>query len=185
MSNISNESRKFKNKKRMMYIAGEDFYLYTYAVFNILHVLNCRSSESQFIDHRKLPFYIYIASNHSVADIYSRYKRRESEINQEDRKLLLDCYYNSLGKDKVIYRLITILEREGYLIVEKDSKSNSLNLYLSEDKRIDEFTSNELFKRERDNIGKVYGFYARGHTVKFETALNSLFYKFRVGNWLL
>lgn len=185
MNNSAIENKKLKNKKRLMYIASEDFYLYTYSIFNILSTLECVNSESMFFDHRKLPFYIYFSSDGKIADIYKRYKKREAEINYEDRRLLVDCYYNSISKDKMIYRLLLILEKEGYIGVEKDPKNNSLNLYLKENSNISSFTDNPLFEKERKNILLVKEFYKNGHKVKFETSLNSLFYKFKVGNWLL
>lgn len=168
-----------------MYIAGEDFYLYTYCILNTLTVLDCYSEENMFYDHRKLPFYIYFSSNRYVADIYSRYKNRENTINHSDRKLLVDCYYNSIGKDRVIYRLLKVLENKGFVKLKKENDKNIFGVYISDKKLVDEFVCNEMFNQERENIDKVRNYYKNGKKVKFETALQNLFYKFRVGNWLV
>ena len=178
-------NRKFLDKKRLMYIAGNDFYLYTYSIFNILYALKCTDKDNLFHDHRKLPFYINFCNNNLVADVYHRHSKTKVDVNDSDRQLLINCFYNSLNKDKVIYRLLLILEDKGLINITKSENSNFLDLYLVESEPVKKFVLNPLFEIERQNIKQVNSFYNRGHKVKYETAMNSLFYKFKVGKWLL
>lgn len=185
MAEVDFEAEKLKVKKRLMYIAGEDFYLYTYCILNTLTVLDCYSEDSMFCDHRKLPFYIYFSSNTYVSDVYSRYKNREDAINHSDRKLLVDCYYNSIGKDRVIYRLLKVLEDKDFVKLKKQDDKNIFDVYISNKTTVDDFIGNEIFNQERENIAKVSNYYRNGRKVKFETAVQNLFFKFKVGNWLV
>ena len=57
-------------KKRLMYLSGEDFYLYCYSVLVILDSLGCRDGRF-FRDYRKLAFLTDIISNDKTVYVVS------------------------------------------------------------------------------------------------------------------
>src|SRR5690554_7704158 len=99
-------------KKRLMYLSGEDFYLYCYSVFVILDFLGCRDGK-YFRDYRKLAFLTDIINDDKAVYVVSR--SLGETLNPKDYECLLDSYSNGLTRRSEILKLLFVLEKKGYV----------------------------------------------------------------------
>ncbi len=167
-------------KKRLMYLSGEDFYLYCYSVFVILDALRC-SGGRYFRDYRKLSFLTDIISNDKTVYVVSN--STGDKLNSKDHELLLDSYSNGLMRRSEILKLLFMLEKRGLVMLER-GKAQEINVSLSTDKLPDDFLSKNVFESENKNIVSVSKKVGRLASLTLETMLKRIYTDNGVRTWV-
>lgn len=167
-------------KKRLMYISGEDFYLYCYSVFMILDYLNCRDGK-YFRDYRKLAFLTDIISNDKTVYVVSH--SSGEKLNPKDYECLLDSYSNGLTRRSEILKLLFVLEKKGYVSLNK-SQAQEIDVTLIKENLPSEFFGNNIFDSEYKNINDVSKKVRRLATLTLDTMLNKIYIENGVRTWV-
>lgn len=172
MSNVS-------IKKRIMYLSGEDFYLYCYSVFVVLDSLDCVNGK-YFRDYRKLAFLtdiindskkVYVISNHSGQN-----------LNPKDYECLLDSYSNGLTRRSEILKLLFALEKRGYLILSRGN-AQEIDVTLAKDNLLNKFLSSNFFESEHNNMKKLSKKVGRLASLTLDTMLKKIYVENGVRTW--
>lgn len=173
MSNIS-------AKKRLMYLSGEDFYLYCYSVFVILDSLDCCDGK-YFRDYRKLAFLTDIISDDKTVYIVSNSSGKK--LNPKDYEYLLDSYSNGLTRRSEILKLLFVLEKRGYIVLER-GRTQEINISLSKENLPNDFLSQNVFESECKNIISVSKKIGRLASLTLETMLSKIYVENGVRTWV-
>lgn len=166
-------------KKRMMYLSGEDFYLYCYSVFVILDSLGCRDGK-YFRDYRKLAFLTDIISDDKTVYVVS--SSSGEKLNPKDYERLLDSYSNGLTRRSEILKLLFVLEKRGYLSLDR-GKAQEINLTLTKENLPNNFFSSNIFDSESKNIKDVSKKVGRLASLTLDTMLNKIYVENGVRTW--
>lgn len=172
MSNIS-------TKKRLMYLSGEDFYLYCYSVFVILDCLGCQDGK-YFRDYRKLSFLIDIISDDKTVYVVSH--SSGGKLNPKDYERLLDSYSNGLTRRSEILKLLFVLEKRGYVSLNR-GKAQEIDVTLAKGSLPDEFLSKNVFDSESKNIKDISKKVGRLASLTLDTMLNKIYVESGVRTW--
>lgn len=173
MSNIS-------AKKRLMYLSGEDFYLYCYSVFIILDSLGCRDGK-YFRDYRKLAFLTDIISDDKTVYVVSH--SSDEKLNPKDYECLLDSYSNGLTRRSEILKLLFVLEKRGYVGLNR-GKAQEIDVTLSKDNLPDDFLNSSVFYSECNNIKDISKKVGRLATLTLDTMLSKIYVDNGVRTWV-
>lgn len=166
-------------KKRMMYLSGEDFYLYCYSVFVILDSLGCRDGR-YFRDYRKLAFLTDIISDDKTVYVVSH--AFGEKLNPKDYECLLDSYSNGLTRRSEILKLLFVLEKRGYVVLDK-GKGQEINVSLCKDNLPIDFLNKNIFGTECRNIINVSKKITRIASLTLDTMLNKIYVENGVRAW--
>jgi|WetSurMetagenome_2_1015567.scaffolds.fasta_scaffold26925_2 hypothetical protein len=139
------------NKKKLMYVKGEDYYYFTYNLLVLLDVLGCDNADRKFIDYKKMAFLVDFVADKSLIDIYSSHLLKGNNINLNDKELYVRTYSEGLIRINQIMRLIVFLEKKGILSLERVSKRNVIHLWLNRENLPDDFFDKKLFAMEYEN----------------------------------
>ena len=172
MSNIS-------TKKRLMYLSGEDFYLYCYSILVILDSLGCRDGK-YFRDYRKLAFLIDIISNEKIVYVVSH--SSGEKLNPKDYECLLGSYSNGLTRRSEILKLLFVLETRGYVSLNR-GRTQEIDVALSWDNLPNDFFNNNIFDSECKNIKVVSKKVGRLASLTLDTMLNKIYVENGVRTW--
>jgi len=118
-------------KKRLMYLSGEDFYLYCYSIFIILDALGSSSGKA-FRDYRKLAFLVNIINDEKLVYILSNSKGES--LNPYDKECLFASYSEGLSKRSEILKLVFTLEKKGFLVLSKGKRKEEIDVSLVKEK---------------------------------------------------
>lgn len=173
MSNIS-------TKKRLMYLSGEDFYLYCYSVFVILDHLGCRNGK-YFRDYRKLAFLTDIINDDKTVYVVSR--STGEKLNPKDYECLIDSYSNGLTCRSEILKLLFVLEKRGYVSLNR-GKAQEIDVTLVKENLPHDFLSNNVFEAECKNITNISKKVGRLASLTLDTMLNKIYVENGVRTWV-
>lgn len=165
-------------KRRLMFIKWEDYNYLTYNLLIILKYLWCEDINKSFIDTKKIIYLIFLVSDKKYLNILRRVKRIDDSlyISSFDREVLTKLYYEWLDNIKQLNQLLFILDKKWYIGIVKE-KSN-YNLYIKDNIFLNEMLDSNLFTYEIDNMVLLQKELQRSRTLKFDTFMNNLFYKF-------
>lgn len=173
MSNIS-------AKKRLMYLSGEDFYLYCYSIFVVLDSLGCCDGK-YFRDYRKLAFLTDIISDDKTVYVVSH--SIGERLNPKDYECLLDSYSNGLMRRSEILKLLFVLEKRGYIVLEK-GKAQEINVSLNKESLPEKFLGKKTFESEYENVKNVSKKVGRLAALTLDTMLNKIYVDNGVRTWV-
>lgn len=166
-------------KKRLMYLSGEDFYLYCYSVFVILDSLGCRDGK-YFRDYRKLAFLTDIITDDKTVYVVSH--SAGEKLNPKDYECLLDSYSNGLTRRSEILKLLFVLEKRGYVSLNR-GKAQEIDVTLTKENLPNDFLSNNIFDSECKNIKDVSKKVVRLASLTLDTMLNKIYVENGVRTW--
>ena len=166
-------------KKRLMYLSGEDFYLYCYSVFVILDSLGCRDGK-YFRDYRKLAFLTDIISDDKTVYVVSH--SSGEKLNPKDYERLLDSYSNGLTRRSEILKLLFVLEKRGYVSLNR-GKAQEIDVALTKENLPSDFLSINFFDSESKNIKNVAKKVGRLASLTMDTMLNKIYAENGVKTW--
>ncbi|MFT0212846.1 hypothetical protein VQ643_09545 [Pseudomonas sp. F1_0610] len=166
-------------KKRLMYLSGEDFYLYCYSVLVILDSLGCRDGKF-FRDYKKLAFLTDIISDDKTVYVVSHSSGKK--LNPKDYECLLDSYSNGLIRRSEILKLLFVLEKRGYVIL-KRRNIQEIDVTLAKDNLPDDFLNSNVFESESQNIKKLSKKVIRLASLTLDTMLSKIYVENGVRAW--
>jgi hypothetical protein len=167
-------------KKRLMYLSGEDFYLYCYSILVILDSLDCHDGK-YFRDYRKLAFLTEIISDNKTVYVLSH--SVGEKMNPKDHERLLDSYSSGLTRRSEILKLLFVLEKRGYVVLER-GRAQEINLTLSKDQLPEEFLGKSMFEFEYKNIRSVSKKVRRLASLTLDTMLSKIYTDNGVRTWV-
>ncbi len=166
-------SEKIENKKRIMYMSGEDFYFFTYNILLILKELGCTDGRV-FKDYRKLPYVVDVISDQHLLNILKRnnFGRIKSPV---DRRHLISSYTNCKIKTSEYLKLLFSLEKKGLIKLSSSKKSSQIDVSLNKESIAREFFKSEFFDKERENISTLKSEVQRMSSINFDTLIDKLY----------
>ncbi len=170
-------------KKSIMFIKGEDFYFLAYNILVLLDVLNCIEDKRVFRDYRKLSYLIDFISDYKLNQIIRYYSTANKQLNPYDHELLTRAYSNALIRKNQILKLLHFLEKRKLVMLVRDKRNSTLNLYLKKDFREKKFLNSELFDSEKQNSILLKNLIPRLSSLKFDTLQNTLFEIYGIKTW--
>lgn len=141
-----------KAKKQLMYLSGEDFYLFCYSIFIILDSLGCVSGKI-FRDYRKLAFLINILNDEKLIYILSSVKGGVG--NAFDKERLVNSYSTGLMKRSEILKLCFTLEKKRFLTLERGKDLSEINVSLNKTAIPNSFFNKDIFSAEYEIAAKI------------------------------
>jgi hypothetical protein len=172
-----------ENKKRLMFIKGEDFYFLTYNIIIILNTFGCTSEAKTFKDYRKFAFLIDFISDWSLLNILLAYPSGK-HVNYRDKESLTRSYSSGLVRMNEILKLLFALEKKGILGLTKNATNGNLDVYLNKSAIPEDLFENEIFKLEQDNANMLKRSFSKISMLKLETLLNNFYYTYGITKWL-
>ncbi|PIK13532.1 hypothetical protein [Halobacteriovorax sp. JY17] len=182
-------SSKIRNKKRLMFISGEDFYLMAYSIVIILDELGCFEGKKTFKDHRKFAFLISVMGDSRFKSIWVKLGIRNSSeksiLSIDERKIMLDAYYWAIGKDPTIERLLINMEKNGILALTSDSSKKVFDVSLREHEGVKKILDCDLYDYDRDVFRALASVVKRMNVLTLESFVEKTFHKFEIGKCLV
>lgn len=181
------------NKKRIMYLAGEDYYLFTYSALLILHVLKCKD-QKYFKDYRKLAFLIEILNNENIIFILrSREAVDDSDLapngvevkilNPVDKDYLFRSYATGIARRSEILKILFTLEKLNYVSLRRGEKDFEIDVSLNSSAIPKDFFSARIFSRELGNMEKIKSIVKRLGSLSLATMIDRIYEKNGVKTW--
>ena len=167
-------------KKRLMYLSDEDFYFYCYSVFVILDSLGCRDGK-YFRDYRKLAFLTDIVGDDKTVYVVSHSLGKSP--NPKDYERLLDSYSNGLTRRSEILKLLFVLEKKGYVRLNR-GKAQEIDVTLTKENLPNDFFGSNVFDSECKNIKSVSKKVGRLASLTLDTMLNKIYVENGVRTWV-
>ncbi|MCY4495473.1 MAG: hypothetical protein OXB92_16640 [Acidimicrobiaceae bacterium] len=167
-------------KKRLMYVSGEDFYIYCYSVFVILDSLGCRDGK-YFRDYRKLAFLTDIISDDKKVYVISH--SSGGKLNPKDYECLLDSYSNGLTLRSELLKLLFVLEKRCYVSLNR-GKAQEINVTLTKGNLPNDFFNNDFFESESRNIKNISKKVGRLALLTLGAMLNKIYVDNGVRTWV-
>ena len=169
-------------KKSLMYLSGEDFYLFCYAVFIALDSLNCKNGK-YFSDYRKLAFLIEFIKDEKLNYIISN--SSEKSLNPIDKEYLFRSYSVGLGRRSEILKLLFTLEKRNYVILDKGNTRSLVNVSLNNEAIPEGFFNKEVFSKEYRNMAIFSGYVKRLSVLKLDTMIERVYRNNGISTWAI
>ncbi|MCK5021914.1 MAG: hypothetical protein KAR54_01555 [Candidatus Pacebacteria bacterium] len=169
-------------KKSLMYLSGEDFYLFCYAVFIALDSLNCKNGK-YFSDYRKLAFLIEFIKDEKLNYIISN--SSEKSLNPIDKEYLFRSYSVGLGRRSEILKLLFTLEKRNYVILDKGNTRSLVNVSLNNEAIPEGFFNKEVFSKEYRNMASFSGYVKRLSVLKLDTMIERVYRNNGISTWAI
>lgn len=169
-------------KKSLMYLSGEDFYLYSYALLVILDSLSCTNGKL-FKDYRKLAFMIEFVKDERLVQIIQQ--TVNGKLNPIDKEYLFSSYSVGLSRRSEILKLLFTLEKRKLVILNKGNAPSIINVTLNKNEIPDDFFDKKLFLHEYSNVKKFCSQIQRLSTLKLETFLEKVYKNNGITTWVL
>lgn len=170
-------------KKKLMYLSGEDFYLFCYSVLVALDHLKCRDG-SYFKDYRKLAFLIeFIRDEKLNYIIASASESPDRTLNPVDREYLFTSYSVGLGRRSEILKLLFTLEKRKFVTLDKANTRSMVNVTLNPEEIPSAFFDKEMFGKEYKNMESFSALVKRLSTLKLETMLERVYGNNGISTW--
>lgn len=171
-----------KTKKRLMYLSGEDFYVFCYTVIIALDHLKCVDGK-YFKDYRKLAFIIDFISNDKLIYIISN--STKDRINAIDKEYLFGSYTAGLSRRSDILKLLFTLEKRKFVKLNKSEESSTIDVSLNKREIPDSFLDKEVFNAEYKNIKGFCSKIQRLASLKLDTMLDRIYTENGIKTWAI
>lgn len=172
--------RKYTDKKKLMFVTGEDFYFLTYNILLFLKELNCDGENRKFKDYRKLAFLVDFISDRDLIKILSKNKGKGTILNKEDRRAIINAWSNGIVRVKLLARLLYALEQKGLIGMEKDSTRKSVTVWYKRNERTKQFFKENVFEIEKGNAKSLTGIIQRLSNMTLETLEEKVFHNYGI-----
>jgi len=169
-----------ENKKFIMYLSGEDYYLYLYCLVIVLDHLKCRQGKV-FKDYRKLPFIIEFVRNEKLNQIIIN--SPEQGFNRVDRELLFNSYSMGMSRRSEILKLLFTLEKKGIVEIFKAKFGDGVDVTLKPSELPKELLDKKLFKNEYENIKCFSKIVKRSSRLTLSTMLEKIYRQNGIATW--
>ena len=170
-------------KRRIMFIAGEDFNFLTYNILIILHSLDATSSENSFVDHRKLAFLVNLVSSPMAYRILLRRKRLHARLGTRDIHTLSTAYAQGIARRHLVERVLYVLTRRGLLQATQANADGPLRFHLDLEAVPSGFLTSDVYALERETVSELKRLAPTLRKQRFETFLERFFSDHGVQTW--
>lgn len=170
-------------KKQLMYLAGEDFYLFSYSLIIALDSLKCGDGR-YFKDYRKLAFIVEFIKDKRLNYILSNTVIGKP-LNPIDKECLFNSYSAGLGRRSEILKLLFMMEKKGYIFLEKGTVHNVVNVSLNIQSIPDAFFDRKLFSLEYANIFALRTHLKRLSALTLDSFLDRVYVRNGITVWAL
>ncbi|MBI3729325.1 MAG: hypothetical protein HY254_13445 [Burkholderiales bacterium] len=176
-----------------MYLAGEDYYLFTYSALIILRALKCKDGK-YFKDYRKLPFLIEILNDEnlvfilklreSVEDLNSPVERTGKKVlNPVDKDYFFRSYSNGIARRSEILKILFTLEKLNYISLKRGDKDLEIDVSLNSSAIPRDFFNTKIFSRELENMEKIKSIIKRLGSLTLVTMIDRIYEKNGIKTW--
>jgi len=169
-------------KKSLMYLSGEDFYVFCYAVLIVLDYLNCKDGR-YFKDYRKLAFLIEFIKDEKLNYIITN--THDKSLNTIDREYLFSSYSAGLGRRSEILKLLFTLEKKNYVVLDKGNTRRLVDVSLNKEAVPIEFFNKEIFSQEYHNIDVFTKCVKKLSELKLDTMLDRIYVRNGISTWAI
>lgn len=145
-------------RRRLMFSVAEDSYFLTYNIILILGILKC-TNDSYLKDSNKIALLVTIIEKTQNIEVIKKVLKNE-QINNYDKNVLFDMYYNSKLRMRSVISIIFSLDKKGIINVRKSGKTIDISLVNSNiyinfiDKRLFE-DDVKVYKDIFSNVSKI------------------------------
>lgn len=144
-----------KNRSRVSFISGEDFYYITYLSLLTIYQLAPKGS-GIFKDHRKVSFIAQIISKQTIINTLMRYKNTEI-INVDDKDLIFSCFNKGFLHQRDTLKILRALEKKDVISLKKTTQPEVFDVFIDYKKNkvfFDLLFPVKLFDNEINNLFK-------------------------------
>lgn len=166
-------------KKRIMYLSGEDFYLFCYSMFVVLDVLGCHGGKV-FRDYRKLAFLINIMNDEKLIYILN-----SEHVNTYDQEYLYSSYSNGLMKRSEILKLIFTLEKKGFVTLSRGKTNQEIDVSLDKTSIPGSFFDKHVFSVEYNHVKTIKKSVPKLNSLTLDTMLKKIYADKGVKTWAI
>lgn len=175
------DREKHNAKKRMMFVAGEDFYFLTYTLLIALDSLGAKDKHLILKDYRKLAFLSEVMSSPLLARLVES-NEKTVVLADSDRRLLFSSYERSVSRIPLLFRLLYALEKQSIVGVVTDA--HIVSVFLGTSDAAVELARDQGFASERRRMAAIRSRLPRLRTSQLPSLLSELFNKYGVRTWL-
>ena len=158
-------------KKRMMFIASEDYYYITYSILLILQYLESYNGNN-IQDRRILNVLIETTSNSRLLTVLERSKLLHQLPQGSDISVLENSYDRIQSRTAFVNRVLFVLNHHNYVELLDDYGIALVNQNIP-----DGFYDEKLFELEISNILRIKKLYPQIKRTKTERLIENLFTK--------
>jgi len=169
-------------KKSLMYLSGDDFYVFCYVVIIILDYLKCRDGKF-FNDYRKLAFIVEFIKDDKLNYIISN--SNSKPLNPIDKECLFSSYSTGLSRRSEVLKLLFTLEKKNYISLNKGNTQSFVNVSLNKKSIPEEFFNKQVFMNEYDNIKVFSKCVKRLSSLKLDTMLERIYAQNGISTWAI
>ncbi len=166
-------------KRRIMFVAGEDFYFLSYTLFLLLNELHCSAPDRALLDGRKVAYLADLVGSASDATLAtSRTEIRDAD----DRARLALIYDRAAARRAPVERLLSALARKELIGIETIAGGAS-RIWLPPSSSGPELVKTSLYDAERQNIQRLRSYAPQLRTMTLETTKDKFFAAHGVRTW--
>lgn len=165
-------------KRRIMFVAGEDFYFLTYTLFVLLTELDATSPSSELSDSRKLSYLADLLSSDSDLHLVTT----DTPLSGLSKSRLSLLYDRAVARRFAVERLIHVLERRGLIAVTR-SPNEPDRLHLVHSEPVSVLLGNSFYQRERDRVRALKKKIPKLRSMKLDTLKQRIFDDHGVHTW--
>lgn len=169
-------------KRRLNFLAGEDYYFLTYQLLLLLDVLT--SDSGKFKDHRKLAYLIHIASSTAAMSVIRRHAGRAIS-NADDKEVLFSTFTTGELHKRDVYKLLWALEKRGMVQVERSETPDVIDVTLARQSIPESFLNNDVFGGDRDTAKALKMLFGRIAGLSLDTFLTKFYRDYGISVWAL
>lgn len=129
-------------KKRLMFSVAEDSYFLTYNIILILGLLECINNK-YLKDSNKIALLVTIIEKPQNIEVVRKILH-DKDLNEHDKNVLFDMYYNSKLRGRSVISIIFSLDKKGIINVRKNGKT--IDIALTNSNIYENFINNKLFE---------------------------------------
>ncbi|SFJ30243.1 hypothetical protein SAMN02910355_2088 [Terrisporobacter glycolicus] len=129
-------------KKRLMFSVAEDSYFLTYNIILILGLLQC-INDKYLKDSKKIALLVTIIEKPQNIEVV-RKVLKDKDLNEYDKNVLFDMYYNSRLRERSVISIIFSLDKKEIINVRKSRKT--IDISLASSNIYENFASKRLFE---------------------------------------
>lgn len=178
----NSSSRKEEVKKRIMFNKDEDYYFITYNILILLRTLDCNSSKNKWSDYTKLIYLAPYVANATLTKSLIIFLNGKQPNNFEQDQLR-ETYIKSKLRLGVISNILVALERNDLVIMEKNKKRHTIDIWLNKEKFKDSFLNSNLFSLEVNNATELKSAIQRLRYISSKTLLEKMYSENGVSIW--
>jgi len=171
-------SSREANKRRLMFVPGEDFYFLVYTTLIVLDNLKCASASHEFSDLRKIAYLADLLG--SDADLHL--SLTTAPLGQSGRARLALLYDRAATRHLPLERIGDALARRG-LVTFARKKGEPDRLFIANPETVTALLKSSLFDAERRRIGYLRRYLPQLRTMTLGTLKTRLFANHGVNTW--